>query len=140
VYPARGEDRWVAISAFDAADLERLRDLAGGRPLEEWTREHDDFALVELLQSVGIAAGVLQDIEDLLERDPVMRARGGLVDLPHPKLGGFGHVRTPIAFSRRDVEAYRAPMLGEHTREIALELAGLSTERLAELEAAGVLQ
>jgi crotonobetainyl-CoA:carnitine CoA-transferase CaiB-like acyl-CoA transferase len=140
VYPARGDDRWVAISAFDAADVDTLQRLAGGRPIAEWTREHEDFALVDWLQREGIAAGVVQDIEDLIERDASLRERGALVELPHPKLGRFGHMRTPIAFSRDRVTPYRAPGLGEHTREIALSLAGVTAARLAELEAAGVLQ
>jgi crotonobetainyl-CoA:carnitine CoA-transferase CaiB-like acyl-CoA transferase len=140
VYPARGEDRWVAISAFDDADLERLERLAGGRPIADWTREHDDVELVARLQREGIAAGVVQDIEDLVERDATLRQRGALVDLPHPKLGRFAHVRTPIAFSRDDVTPFRAPALGEHSREIARTLAGLGTERLAKLEAEGVFE
>ena len=140
VYPARGDDRWVAISAFDDADVERLARLAGGRPLAEWTREHDDVELVELLQSEGLSAGVVQDIEDLVERDAPLRRRGALVDLPHPKLGRFGHVRTPIGFSRDAPAPYRCPSIGEHTREIALTLAGLDPERFAALEAEGVFE
>jgi crotonobetainyl-CoA:carnitine CoA-transferase CaiB-like acyl-CoA transferase len=140
VYPARGEDRWVAITAFDEAELKRLRGLAGDRPMADWTREHDDFELVARLQREGIAAGVVQDIEDLIENDPSLSERGALVDLPHPKLGRFGHVRTPISFSRDAIAPFRAPALGEHTHEIALELAELPAERLAELEALGVLQ
>ncbi|MDX1562732.1 MAG: CoA transferase, partial [Gammaproteobacteria bacterium] len=97
-------------------------------------------ALVALLQQQGIAAGIVQDIEDLVERDPGLRARGALVDLPHAKLGSFGHVRTPLTFSLNVATPYRAPALGEHTREIALSAAGLDAERLAELEAEGVLQ
>lgn len=139
VFPVRGEDRWVAISAVDEADLARLQSLAGGRPVEEWTSGQDEVELVALLQREGIAAGIVQDIEDLIERDESLRERGALVDLPHPKLGNFGHVRTPISFSRSRVEPYRAPGLGEHTQAIALTEAGLSAERLAELEDEGVL-
>ena len=140
VYPARGDDRWVAISAFDDAELNRLEALAGGRPIGEWTRGHDEWELVELLQREGIAAGVVQDIEDLIERDAPLRARGALVDLPHPKLGLFGHVRTPIGFSRTAATPFRAPALGEHSREVALSAAGLCAERLAALDAGGVLK
>src|SRR5690606_27902243 len=140
VYPARGEDRWVAISAFDDADVERLERLTGGQPIADWTRERDEVELVELLQREGIAAGALQDIEDLIERDATLRRRGALIDLPHPKLARFGHVRTPIAFSRDAVTPYRAPAIGEHSREIARTLAGVEAARLAELEAAGVLE
>jgi crotonobetainyl-CoA:carnitine CoA-transferase CaiB-like acyl-CoA transferase len=140
VYPARGEDRWVAISVFDAAQRARLEQLAGGRPLAEWTREQDERELVDRLQAAGIAAGVLQDVEDLVEHDAPLRARGALVELPHPKLGAFGHVRTPISFSRDLQQPYRAPGLGEHNAEIIRGAAGLDDARYAALESAGVLK
>jgi crotonobetainyl-CoA:carnitine CoA-transferase CaiB-like acyl-CoA transferase len=92
------------------------------------------------LQEAGIAAGVVQDIEDLLEHDAALLARGALVDLPHPKLGPFGHIRTPISFSGDVVTAFRAPAMGEHNGEIALQVAGLTTERYAALQALGVFQ
>jgi crotonobetainyl-CoA:carnitine CoA-transferase CaiB-like acyl-CoA transferase len=140
VYPAQGDDRWVAISAFDEADLAKLEALAGDRPIAAWTCEQNDHELVERLQREGIAAGVVQDIEDMIDRDQTLRERGALVDLPHPKLGNFGHVRTPISFSRSTVTPFRAPSLGEHTSQIALTLAGLTAERLATLEKEGVLK
>ncbi|MEO6184977.1 MAG: CoA transferase, partial [Steroidobacteraceae bacterium] len=140
VYPARGEDRWVAISVFNADELARLNALAGGRPLAEWTRGQDDHSLAALLQQEGIAAGVVQDIEDLLVHDVQLRGRGALVELPHPKLGAFGHVRTPISFSTDVVAPYRAPGIGEHNREIAVEIAGIGAARHAELDAAGVMK
>jgi len=140
VYPARGADRWVAISVFDADQQARLHALSGGRPLAEWTRDQDEAELVARLQAAGIAAGVLQDIEDLMERDAVLRARGALVELPHPKLGPFGHVRTPMSFSRDQPQPYRAPGMGEHNAAIIQGEAGLDAQRYAELAAAGVLK
>ena len=81
VYPARGEDRWVAISVFDAAQTGTSGcSWPAARPLADWTREQDDRELVDRLQAAGIAAGVLQDIEDLMEHDAALRARGALVD------------------------------------------------------------
>jgi crotonobetainyl-CoA:carnitine CoA-transferase CaiB-like acyl-CoA transferase len=139
VYPARGEDRWVAISVFDEDQRARLNELAGGRALAEWTVDQDERELVNRLQSNGIAAGVLQDIEDLVEHDAPLRARGALVELPHPKLGAFGHVRTPISFSRDLPHPYRAPGMGEHNAQILLA-AGLDSASHARLEAAGVLK
>ncbi|MGD2168402.1 MAG: CoA transferase, partial [Gammaproteobacteria bacterium] len=137
VYPTRGEDRWIAISLFDEAQQNRLQAMAGGRPIGEWTRDRIDHELVAELQREGIAAGVVQDIEDLIEKDRPLMERGALVDLPHPKLGNFGHVRTPITFSGDTVVPFRAPAIGEHTREVALEIAGISPARYAELESEG---
>ena len=140
VYPACGVDRWVAVSLYDEADRAKLAALAGDRPIEEWTAERDEFELVAELQRAGIAAGVVQDIEDLIENDEPLQARGALVELPHPRLGTFGHVRTPIGFSLDVIEPYRAPAIGEHTREIVLELAEVTAERHATLVSDGVLQ
>ena len=59
---------------------------------------------------------------------------------PHPTLGPFGHIRTPSSFSGDAVAAFRAPAMGEHNAEIALQVAGLPAERYAALQALGVFQ
>ncbi|HYP80691.1 MAG TPA: hypothetical protein VEQ17_10405, partial [Steroidobacteraceae bacterium] len=84
--------------------------------------------------------GALQDIEDLMEADPGLTARGALMDIEHARLGRFGHVRTPVSFSRDRVETFRAPSLGEHSRQIAGELAGMDAGRIEDLERAGVFR
>jgi len=140
LWPARGEDRWIAISARDEAQWQRIHDLAGGEELSDWTSKHTDYELMGLLQKAGIVAGVVQDIEDVIDRDAVLAARGALMDLPHPVLGTFGHVRTPIDFSGTRLAPFRAPSIGEHNAEIIQELVGLSQERYEQLAEAGVLQ
>ncbi len=140
VYPTCQPDRWIAISCFNQAEQAKLLELTQGQTLSDWTSQHNDHDLMNLLQSAGIAAGVLQDIEDLTAHDAVLTARGALVDLPHPKLGAFGHVATPISFSESKLTLMRAPAIGEHNREIALQQAGLGEKRLSELEALGVFR
>jgi crotonobetainyl-CoA:carnitine CoA-transferase CaiB-like acyl-CoA transferase len=92
------------------------------------------------LQLAGIAAGVVQDIEDLMEADPQLAARGSLAPIDHARLGKFGHMRTPITFSRSSNQPYRAPNMGEHSADIAQELCGLSEVRVAELVSLGVFR
>ena len=94
--------------------------------------------VVQRLQAAGIAAGVVQDIEDMIEHDPSLAARGGLCPIEHARLGVFGHVRTPMAFSRDTTVPFRPPGLGEHSVLIAQETAGLPAERVAALQALGV--
>jgi crotonobetainyl-CoA:carnitine CoA-transferase CaiB-like acyl-CoA transferase len=139
VFAAAGEDRWVAISLFDDADRSSLAAIAGPDPAS-WCAARDDHAIVAELQAAGIAAGVLQDCEDLIERDPQIAHRGSLVKLDHPLLGAFGHVATPILFSRDRPQPYRAPRMGEHNEEIARELCGLSPEAVQALVDAGVFE
>jgi len=150
VYPAKGADRWIAISLGTAEAWRTLCALAGIDPdtqaaeerdarLAAWTQGQEDAALVAALQTRGIAAGVVQDVQDLIERDPQLAFRGALVRLDHPLLGAFGHVRTPMSFSRNRIEPYRAPRLGEHTDAVA-QLAGLGPERVAQLREMGVFR
>jgi len=150
VYAARGEDRWVAISLWTERDWSRLQtsehlpeaNTAGERDaaLARWLRSYTDHDAADRLQSLGIAAGAVHDIEDLLEHDPQLAARGALALLDHPVLGAFGHMRTPVTFSRSTVQPFRAPALGEHTHEIATTLCRLAPARIAELQSLGVFR
>lgn len=150
VYPARGEDRWIALTAHSRKEWQRLCALArldSAEPspaaeaeLRAWSQQHDAASLAELLQENEIAAGAVQDIEDLMEHDPQIAARQALVMLDHPLLGAFAHVRTPITFSRSVTAPYRAPRLGEHSDAIAHELAGLSAQQIGELHTLGVFR
>jgi crotonobetainyl-CoA:carnitine CoA-transferase CaiB-like acyl-CoA transferase len=150
VYPTAGDDRWIAISCATADDWKRLRACAGvadsttpaGRDaaLAAWTRPQEGRELMALLQAAGIAAGRVQDIEDLMEHDEGLQARGALLQLQHPILGAFGHMATPLQLSRSTLAPYRAPSLGEHSEAIATGVAGLSRERFQALQALGVFQ
>jgi crotonobetainyl-CoA:carnitine CoA-transferase CaiB-like acyl-CoA transferase len=150
VYATAGSDRWVAISIFDADDWARLSThfqlraahsrAARDAQLSALASKNEDHALTSDLQSIGIAAGVVQDVEDMIERDPQLAVRGALTALDHPLLGPFGHIRTPITLSASTITPYRAPRMGEHSQAIATELSGLSPARIAELEAAGVFK
>ena len=95
---------------------------------------------MEQLQAAGIAAGVVQDIEQLIDRDPQIATRHALMNLEHPLLGAFGHVRTPISFSASVTSPYRAPSIGEHSLAIARDLCGLSASRVEELDRLGVFR
>jgi crotonobetainyl-CoA:carnitine CoA-transferase CaiB-like acyl-CoA transferase len=150
VYAVQGEDRWIAIVLPTVADWQNLRRFgniadaadapARDAAIEAWSRNRDGAKLMDDLQRAGIAAGVVQDIEDLVERDPQLAARGSLLALRHPLLGPFGHMRTPLTLSGHQLRPYRAPSIGEHSQSIARETCGLPPARIAELESKGVFQ
>lgn len=139
VLAAAGEDRWVAVSLFDDEDRAKFAAIAGADPVA-WCAAREDHAIAAELQAAGLAAGVVQDLEDMTERDLQLSGRRALVTLDHPLLGPFGHMATPLRLSRDAFEPFRAPRMGEHVHEIARSLCGLSPERIAELEAEGVFQ
>lgn len=140
VYPVAGDDRWVAMTLPERTDWEQLVALSGTEDIAAWTAGQEEHDVVAKLQSAGIAAGVVQDIEDLFESDPGIAERGALVVLEHPLLGPFGHMRTPISLSRTPVCPFRAPGMGEHSLSIARDLAGLDEKAVTELNETGVFR
>lgn len=157
VYACDGEDRWIAITAFDAEDWQRFSDFAGinlppasevasmdeagldamDRWIQGWTTQQEDHLLAGALQAAGVAAAPVNSIEETIV-DPQLEMRGALADLQHPLLGVFGHQRTPISLSRTPLETRRAPSLGEHSAEISQQIAGLSPDEVAALQADGM--
>ena len=157
VYPAAGQDRWVAIVALDQTQWEALRALAElpgagladrrarqdeiDTALAGWTRAQPAEAVVSRLQDAGVAAALVATGADLVDRDEHLAARGFYPVLDHPLAGPVRHegivarlARTPGALTAA------APLLGQHTAQVLGELLGLDEERLAELAAAGVTE
>jgi crotonobetainyl-CoA:carnitine CoA-transferase CaiB-like acyl-CoA transferase len=150
VYAVQGEDRWMAIVLPTAADWQTLRKFANiadaadtparDVAIEAWSRNFDGKVLMDELQRAGIAAGVVQDVQDLMEFDPQLAARGCLIPLRHALLGPFGHLRTPLTLSGHQLRPFRAPSIGEHSLSIAREICGLEPAHISELESKGVFQ
>jgi len=150
VYPVMGEDRWIAVT-FHTRDqwLSFLKLVGRSDPqspaereqvVVDWTRGQQGAPLMEQLQAAGIAAGVVQDIEELLEHDPQIAFRQALTPLDHPLLGPFGHVRTPITFSAATITPFRAPAMGEHSQQIARGIAKVAPQRIEALRELGVFE
>ncbi|NKQ51710.1 CoA transferase [Amycolatopsis sp. K13G38] len=155
VYPAAGEDRWVAIAALDEVQWEALRGLAGlpdpadrragedeiDTALAAWTRRRPAEHTAALLQDAGVAAAVVATGQDLVDRDDHLAARGFYPELEHPLAGRVRHEGIVARLSRTPgALTAPAPLLGQHTAEVLGELLGLSERRLAELKAEGVTE
>ena len=148
VFAVSGGDRWIAISLRRESDWQRLRTaatlpdaadrLARDRAISAWASHQAGPEAMALLQGAGITAGLAQDIEDLVERDPQISIRGSLIPIEHSLLGTFGHMRTPMTFSRTVTAPYRAPGIGEHTAEIVKTICGFDESRIGELKSLGV--
>ena len=92
-------------------------------------------------QAAGIAAGVVQDARDLVERDPQLRARGFYEPATHPVVGSFLHEGVVPRLAGTPGRVWHAaPRLGEHTRQILAGLLGSSDAELDALTAAGALE
>ena len=77
---------------------------------------------VKQLEHGGVPCGPINQISDVFT-DPQVLARNMLMEVPHPTLGRIKQTGIPIKFSRSDGSIDRhPPLLGEHTREVLLEL------------------
>ena len=100
---------------------EELDILVGG-----WTSRTEAEEVMNLLQSAGVHAGVVQNAEDLA-KDPHLRTNEFFVDLTHPTAGKTVADRSPIRMSGISTRAWKpAPLLGGDNEYVYLELLGLS--------------
>jgi len=162
VYPTSGDDRWIAISVASDDQWLALVDVLEGPQLRrpEWrsmpartedadeidaliatlTSPLDGYQLMAALQHCGVAAGVVQNAADLVDRDPQMKLREHWRYLPHAEMGESLYNGAPFQFaSGATGPRFAAPLLGEHTSQVLSEQLGKSGEEIDELTAAGVL-
>jgi crotonobetainyl-CoA:carnitine CoA-transferase CaiB-like acyl-CoA transferase len=161
IYRCREADTWVALSVKSPENWDALCRVAG-RPewladvrfgddaarranvgaldaaIESWTRQLEVGEVTDALQAAGVAAGPVLRPDQLLE-DAQLQARGAVVTTEHPIAGERRQLGLPWRMDSLGVEYRRAPLLGEHTREILTKLLGISEAEYAQLDAEGVL-
>jgi crotonobetainyl-CoA:carnitine CoA-transferase CaiB-like acyl-CoA transferase len=107
-----------------------LEDLFRRRSTEEW---------LGALRSEGIPCAPVQDVAQVT-RDPQVRHRGAIREIPDGLGGRFRVADTPFRFrGARTGPQGAPPAVGEHTEEILREVLGWDAERLARLRRAAVL-
>ncbi|MGE0216252.1 CoA transferase [Mycolicibacterium sp.] len=150
LFPAAGEDRWVAITVRD--DAER-RALAGvvGHPAEQpaaldeavraWTAQRSHLDAMADLQAAGVPAGAVLHAHEIPGWGYYERRRAFREELHPYGTEPFMMENVQIHCDHvPDPPLGQAPLLGEQTAEIAAELLGLDADAIAALLARGVLE
>jgi crotonobetainyl-CoA:carnitine CoA-transferase CaiB-like acyl-CoA transferase len=159
VYPCRGKDRWCAIAVFTDVAWRALKKSMGDpvwaeeakydtlsgrienadeldRRISVWTKRHTAEEVMDILQSNGVAAGVVQNAADLA-RDPQLNERGFFID--KPEIGKLVDA-SPIRLSRTPATYNRsAPPPGRDNDYVYGRLLGLSKKEIAGLRNRGVI-
>lgn len=159
VYPADGDDAWVAIAIPDDDAWRRLeaacgwetdpslatteKRLARADEIDErltvWTRDRDKNAAAVDLQEAGVSAMPVMGPLDHLA-DPHLLSRAAFDKVEHPVGGTEHHIANPTHFSRTPTRtAGPAPCLGADTRRILTEWLGLDDAELDRLVETGAL-
>ena len=162
VYPADGEDSWVALACRDEDDWQRLAAVVGeawtdlpefkdlrGRAdhraeldahLSEWTSSRSRHATAELLRGAGVPVAIVASPEDRIEHDPSTAQWGLWPVARHTEMGDVRVDGIPMHLSETDwVIARGAPCLGEHNDFVFGEVLGLSDDAIGDLRRRGVI-
>jgi crotonobetainyl-CoA:carnitine CoA-transferase CaiB-like acyl-CoA transferase len=102
------------------------------RLLSDWLAEYDKKDAVRRAQELRHPFTEVMTPADLIE-DPQFDARGFFREIEHPEAGRFKHVGAPFTMSETPFEVARAPLLGEHNREVYCRRLGLGQEELSAL-------
>ena len=141
VYACAGDDEWCVIDPQTDDDLKRLIEVTGGQEPDVWAAARSPMEVTELLQAAGIPAAPMMRLPEQLT-DPQLQARASFSTMTHPHLQGPVPTSAHIArFSTiADPPLRPAPLPGENTVEIGIELLGLDEAAIATLISEGVLQ
>jgi benzylsuccinate CoA-transferase BbsF subunit len=163
VFRCLGQDRWIAISAWQdetwAALCKVLGDPAFARAPQlatahgRWLNRHtidqgisaitcywDAEDLMSALQIAGVPAGVVRTAADIVDDDPQLRYRGHWVRLVHPEMGESVYNAPPFRINDAPTTPVApAPLLGQHTNEVLAAILGLSATEIEALQREDVL-
>lgn len=153
LYPCADDDTWVAVACRHNDDwrrlcaVEGLHDLAAiddrhasvgavGGAISAWTAIRDKWAAAAQLQSAGVPAAPVEDLDDLFLHDPGMRDDWQEVPLNDALTAVIIH--EPLTWDGERLPTRRAPRWNEHTEDILREL-GFDDEGMAQLAIANAL-
>lgn len=152
-----GEDRWCAISVSSDEEWESFCQVIGNpglagdprfatllarkeneeeldRLIEQWTKDRTAEEVMTLMQEAGVASGVVETGQDLLDNDLHLKARHFFRELEHPDGGRYC---TPTGahciLSKYTCDMKRAPRLGEQNEALLKGELGLSDEEFDRL-------
>lgn len=162
IFPARGEDSWLAISIPSESAWQALREigkqaswvndpryltmasrLAHVESLESdlalWTKNHVRDALVDNLRSAGICATPVLSVEEQWAH-PHFKARGIQHTVTIPHYGEEPIFQAPWRFSDFSPQINTCgPSTGQHNEQVLGGLLGLSPEEIDTLKHNGVV-
>ena len=161
-FRCKGDDNWVAIAVFTDEEWEAFCKVIGepawtkepkfstllarkrnedelDKLVEQWTINYSSFEVMQMLQTAGVPAGVVQKVSELYN-DPQLKYRHFFQELNHPEIGKAPYGGFQSILSKTPGELRPAPCLGEHNRYVCTEILGVSNEEFEELSEQGVFE
>lgn len=163
-FPCLGDDRWCVICVEDEVDWNRLRDVMGQPDwaseerfataasrvanvddlearIGDWTIGRRDYDVMAVCQRAGIAAGVVQNAEDLLTLDPQLAHRGFFEEIPHFVKGSVVASGIPLGLtSTPGHTSHAGSAVGHDNQYVCREILDLSEPEIAHFEELGAIE
>ena len=162
-YRCRGQDRWCTIAVFSDEEWQSFCQVIGNplwsrepkfatflsreenedeldKLIEEWTITHTAEEVMALMQKEGVAAGIVETIQDLYE-DPQLKHRNHFWVINHREMGPFSYFGQACKLSRTPAQPRMpSPCLGEHTEHVCREILGMPEPEFDQLLIEGVFE
>ncbi len=159
-YRCQGEDRWCAIAVFtdeewrsfckafgkpEMANDTRFATLLArkeneeelDRAVNEWTGSRTAEEVMSVMQAAGVAAGVVETVQDQVEKDPQLKARQFFWELESPEPNKY--VNSPPPYYRLAIRVRQGPQLGDGNNYVFKDILGMSDDEIAGLVKEGVI-
>ena len=155
-YPCAGVDQWCAVSVDNDDQWACLVSLLGDPQLggkemstlegrlarlsqidaavAAWTRIQTPGEAVERLRAAGVSASIIVDGESQAH-DAELHESGFYTAVAHPRSGVDYYTGLPFLLDGRRFPVRRAPLIGEHTEYVMLDLLGTPSKELSRLVA-----
>lgn len=160
IYRCKGEDRWCAIAVFTDEEWKNFCNVIGNpswtqesrfsillervnhadeldKFVGEWTINHSAEEVMFLMQTAGVAAGVVETGEDVWN-DPQLQYLNALVEVEHPDMGKCFCEREGVELSKSYYKVGCPALIGEHTQYICEKILGMSDEEFVTLLSEGI--
>ena len=98
--------------------------------LRPWLKGQSREQIFEVAREKCIAWGYLADFQEVLS-SPHLKQRGFFVEIDHPVVGKHRYCGAPFRLSKTPWSQGRAPLFGEHTRNILDELSTHKPKRIS---------
>jgi crotonobetainyl-CoA:carnitine CoA-transferase CaiB-like acyl-CoA transferase len=163
-YKCKGEDRWCVISVFSEAEWEKFCGVLGQPDwirdprfatlaarlehaeeldalIEGWTARRDPYDVMNALQRAGVAAGVVQNTEDQMQRDRQLAARHFFEEIDHLEKGKVVATGIPLGLTGTPGRSGRTGgAIGQDNDYVFGELLGMTPQEIRQCIEAGAIE
>ncbi|MDP4577179.1 MAG: formyl-CoA transferase, partial [Burkholderiaceae bacterium] len=118
---ALNKPEWIDDPAYKTARARQDKIFDIFKFIESWLADKTKFEAVDILRKFDIPCAPVLSMKEL-SVDASLRASGSIVEVDHKVYGKYLTVGSPIKFSDLKPEITGAPLLGEHTDDVLVEL------------------